>query len=103
MDDLKLYGKNDHERDGLLKTVKTSGDDIEKIVGLDRCAKETFIWGKLKYISSIVLDTDTKIKELDQEEANKYLQRKVMENQPGKMKEKIRKECYRRVRVVQQS
>ena len=90
--------------DGLLKTVKAFGDDIGMTLGLDKCVKETFIWRKLKYISSIVLDTNTKIKELDQEEAHKYLGIEEGDGiQHGKMKEKIRKECYRRVRGVQQA
>ena len=65
MHDLKLHGKNDYELDRLLKTLKTYSDDIGMIFGLDKCAKATFIRGKLKYTSSIVLDTDMKIKELD--------------------------------------
>ena len=42
-------------------------------IGLDICAKATFIRGKLKYTSSIALDTNTKIKELGQDETYKYL------------------------------
>ena len=68
MDDLKLYGKNDYELEGLLGTVKTFSDDIGITFGLDKCAKATFIRGKLKSTSSILLYIDTKIKELDQEE-----------------------------------
>ena len=41
--------------------------------GLDKCAKATFTRGKLKSTSSIVIDIDTRIKELDQEETYKYL------------------------------
>ena len=66
MDDLKLYGKNNYKLNMLLKTVKTFSDDIGMKFGLEKYAKATFIRGKLKYTSSIVLDTDTKIKELDQ-------------------------------------
>ena len=73
MNDLKLYEKNEYELDGLLKTVKTFSDDIGMTFGLDKCAKTIFIREKLKYASSIVVDTDTKIKELDQEETYKYL------------------------------
>ena len=104
MDDLKLYGKNDYELEGLLRTVKTFHGDIGMTSGLDKCAKATFIRGKLKSTSSIVLDIDTKIKELDQEETCKYL---GMEEGDGiqhrNMKEKIRKERYRRVRTMLQS
>ena len=58
---------------------------------------------KLKYDSSIVLDTDTKVKELDQEETYKYLGIEEGDGiQHGKTKEKIRQECYRRVRGVLQ-
>ena len=81
MDDLRLFGKNDCKLHGLLKTVKT--------FGLGKCAKATFIRGKLKYISSIVLDTDMKIKELDQENTYKYLGIKEGDGiQHGKLKEK---------------
>ena len=104
MDDLKLYGKNDYELEGLLRTVKTFSDGIGMTLGLDKCAKATFIRGKLKSTSSIVLDIDTKIKKLDQKETYKYLGIEEGDGiQHGKMKEKIRKECYRRVRAVLQS
>ena len=54
--------------------------------------------------SSIVLDIDTKIKELDQEETYKSLSIEEGDGiQDEKMKEKIGKECYRRVRAVLQS
>ena len=39
MDDLKLYGKNDKELDGLLRTVKKFSDDIGMEFGLDKCAR----------------------------------------------------------------
>ena len=101
MDDLKLYGKNDYELEGLLRTVKKFSDDIGMTFGLDKCTRGTFIRGKLKSTSSTVLDIDTKIKELDQEETYKYFG--IEENdgiQHGKMTEKTTKECYRGVRAV---
>ena len=73
MDDLKLYGKNDYELEGLLRTIKTFSDDIGMTFGLDKCAKATFTRGKLKSTSSIEPDIYTKIKELDQEATYKYL------------------------------
>ena len=72
-DDLKLYRKNDYQRDGLLKIVKAFSDDIGMTFGLNKSAKTAFITGKRKYTSCIVLDTDTRIMELDQEETYKYL------------------------------
>ena len=68
MNDLKLYGKNDKGLDGLLCTVKKFNDDIGMKFGLDKCAKATFIRGRLKSASEIKLSEDTSIRELDQEE-----------------------------------
>ena len=51
MDDLKLYGKNDGELEGLLSTVKMFSDDIDMEFGLDKCAKATLIRGELKSTS----------------------------------------------------
>ena len=45
MDDLKLYGKNGKELDGLLCTVKKFSDVIGMEFGLDKYAKATFIRG----------------------------------------------------------
>ena len=75
MDELKLHWKNDYELHGLSKTVKSFTDDIGMTFGLKKCAKATFIREKRKHTSSIVLDTDTKVKELDQQETYKYLGR----------------------------
>ena len=90
MDDLKLYEKNNCKLDGLLHLwIKTFSDDINMTYGLEKCAKATFVWGKLKYISSIELDTDTKIKKLDHEETHKYLGIEEGDgSQHAKMKEK---------------
>ena len=41
-------------------------------LGLDKCRKAKFIRKKLKYTSSAVLDTGTKINELNQEETCKF-------------------------------
>ena len=61
--------------------------------GLDKCARAIFIKGKLEYTSSIVLDTETKAKELGQEETYKYLGIEEGDRiRHGNMKEKIRKE-----------
>ena len=59
MDDLKLYAKNDKESEGLLSTVKQFSDDIGMEFGLDKCAKATFIKGKLTRTTAAELDIDT--------------------------------------------
>ena len=69
--------------------------------GLDKCAKASFARGKLQKTSSINLDIDTAIRDLDPEETYKYLG--VNEGDGinhASMKEKIRKEYYRRIRLV---
>ena len=57
--------------------------------------------GKLASTGNIVINDDTEVQELDQEEVCKYLG--VDENdgiQHSKMKEKIRKEYNRRARLI---
>ena len=101
MDDLKLFAKTDQQLEGLLSTVKSFSDDICMEFGLDKCAKATFNKGRLRKSSSISLDIDTTIKQLDPEQCYKYLG--VNEGDGinhNQMKEKIRKEYYRRIRLV---
>ena len=101
MDDLKLYGENNKELDRLLCTVKKFSDDIGMEFGLDKRAKATFIRGRLTSTSDIILNEDTSIRESDQEETYKYLGiDEGDEMQHAKMKEKIRKKSYRRVRAI---
>ena len=64
-------------------------------------AKANFERGKLASTGNIVINDDTEVQELDQEEVYKYLG--VDENdgiQHSKMKEKIRKEYNRGVRLI---
>ena len=101
MDDLKLFAKNDRELEGLLTTVQQFSKDICMDFGLDKCAKATFVKGRIKKTSSISLDIDTTIRELDPEETYKYLG--VNEGDGinhASMKERVRKEYYRRVRLL---
>ena len=67
MDDLKAYAMNDEQLKKLLDIIKIFSDDIKMEFGLGKCAKATFIKGKLTKTSNIVLNQDTAIKELDQE------------------------------------
>ena len=101
MDDLKLHAKNNKELEGLLSTVKQFSDDIGTEFGLDKCAKASFIKGKLTRTTNVEMDVDITIRELDQDETYKYLQ--IDEGngmQHSKMKEMIRKVCYRRARAI---
>ena len=101
MDDLKLFAKNDQDLEGLLDTVKEFSNDIGMEFGLDKCAKASFVRGKLQKTSSINLDIDTAIRDLDPQETYRYLG--VNEGDGIKhasTKEKIRKEYYQRIRLV---
>ena len=96
IDDLKNLNLDDKELEGLLSTVKQFSDDIGMEFGLDKCAKASFIKGKFTRTTAVELDIDTAIRELDQEETYKYLgidERNGIQH--SKMKEMIRKECYR--------
>ena len=101
MDDLKLYSKNDQEQVGQLKIVKQISDDIGMTFGLEKCAKASFKRGKLVSTGNIEISDDTAIQELNQEEVYKYLGVDESDGiQHSKMKEKIKKECYRKVRLI---
>ena len=72
--------------------------------GLDKCTKATFFRGKLLKAKNITLDTITIIKDLEPEENYKYLG--VTEGdgiQDSSIGEKIRKECFRRVKSILRS
>ena len=96
MDDLKLFGKNSQQQERLLQTVKKFSDNINMNFGLDECTTAEFKRGKLTKTTSIALDEEAKIKELQQEDSYKYLGINEAEGiQHAKMKEKIRREYYR--------
>ena len=63
MDDLILYEKNDEELEELLNTVYVFSNDIGMEFDLDKCAKATFIRGRLTLTSEIKLDESTNIME----------------------------------------
>ena len=101
MDDLKLYGKNDQEQVGELEIVKQFSDDIGMEFGLEKCAKASFKKGKLASTGNIIRDEYTATEELNQEGTCKYLGADESDGiQHRKMKEKIRKEYLRRVRLI---
>ena len=78
MDDLTTYAKNDDDQTGQPRAIKSS--------------------------SNIELDVNTAIQDLEQEGTYKYLGVSEGEGiQHSQMKEKIRKEYYRRIRMVLKS
>ena len=104
MDDLKTFGKNDREQTSLLTIVKGFSDDIQMEFGLEKCSKAAFKKGKLTTTENIQIDLDTTIQQLEQEGTYKYLGVNEGDGiQHAKMKEKIRKEYYCRIRMITKS
>ncbi len=79
MDDLKTFARDENQQTGLLTIVKTFSDDIRMEFGLQKCAKAIFKRGWLPQTTSIDLDIDTAIKEIEQEGTYKYLGVKEVE------------------------
>ena len=101
MDDLKLFAKDDNNLEDMLQVVKTFSDDTGMAFGEDKCVKVSFKRGELARSASLELDITTIIKDLNQEEFYKYLEVNESDGiQHSQIKEKIRKECYRRVRAI---
>ena len=103
MDDLKTFAKND-EQQRILTIVKDFSEDIKMEFGLEKCAKAIFKAGKLTSSENISLGLDTFIQNLEQDSTYKYLGINEGDGiQHAKMKEKIRKEYYRRISLVLRS
>ena len=82
--------QRNHKLGGLLQTVKNRYE-----VGLEKCAKVTFLKWRLEKLTLIELDKNKNIKELEQEEIYKFLGVNETNGiQHTTMKEEIRKECY---------
>ena len=98
MDDLKTFPRNDEDQQSILTIIKGFSDEIKMEFGLDKCAKVTFKRGKLKNTENIKLCLDTVIKDLEHDTTYKYLSINEGDGiEHSKIKEKIRRECYRRV------
>jgi hypothetical protein len=94
MDDLKLLGKSEEERQKQIQTVVTTfSDDIHMEFGLDKCAKVVFKKGKLVYSQNLVSDVNREIQELEQGKTYKYFGTKESDGiQHQQMKERLKKE-----------
>ena len=91
----KIFARDDNQQTCLLTIVKSFSDDIKMEFGLEKCAKATFKRRRLTQTTSIDLDIDTAIKEIEQEGTYKYLGVNEGDgSQHATMMEKIRKEYY---------
>ena len=103
MDDLKLYGKNEKDINTLLEIVKQFSDDIGMEFGFEKCGVLVIKKGKKEKISDIVLPNGEAIREVD-EHGYKYLGILESDNIMHKeMKDKIRSEYFRRLKVLVKS
>jgi hypothetical protein len=103
MDDLKLYGKSKSELEALVNTVRIFTNDIQMKFGLQKCATLVMKRGKKIEDEGIRMPDGQLIKDLG-EEPYKYLA--ILEADKMKMedmKQKVRKEYYRRIRKVLES
>ena len=101
VDDLKTFGNNDQEQTSLLTIVKGFSDDIQMEFGLEKCFKATFKKGNVNTNENTQIDLDTTIQQLEQEGTYRYLGVNDGDGiQHAKMKEKIRKEYYLRIRMM---
>lgn len=104
MDDLKLYAKNEQELKKLLNVVHKYSNDINMKFGLDKCAKAYFERGNLKERENLFIDGDTEINDLQRVGMYRYLGVEERDGVEGKlMKDRVRKEYYRRIRDVLKS
>ena len=103
MDDLKLYARGRDDLEKLLEVVRTFSRDIRMEFGLDKCAMLEMRAGVKVACEGIDLPDGQRIKEVD-ENGYKYLE--VLDGASIKtkeMKEQVRKEYLRRVRLVARS
>ena len=101
MDDLKLYSKIERVLYSLIQTVRIFSEDIGRQFGIDKCVMLVMKKGKIVNSDGIELSIAKVIKPLEEGVSYKYLgvleADEVMVNE---MKDKVKKEDYRRVRKV---
>ena len=102
MDDLKMYGRNFDQFDGLLHTVRTFSDNIQLKLGLDKCAVAHFVKGRISgHNSGVTIRKTNTINSLEPGQVYKHLG--VDESngiQHSIMQERLRRQYFRKVKVV---
>jgi hypothetical protein len=104
MDNLKLIGKTEEELLKELQVVRTFSDDIHMEFGLHRSAKIVLKTGKLVHLQNSILDFNREIQELEQGNTYKCVGNGESEGmQHRQMKERMKKEYARRLRIIMKS
>lgn len=103
MDDLKLYARSEDELDSLIQTVRIISDDIGMEFGLEKCAVLILKRGKMQRTQGIELPDGRRMKEVDLT-GYKYLGILQADNTMNhEMKDKVRKEYFRRLKKLMSS
>ena len=103
MDDLKLYGKSEVQIDSLVKTIQLVSTDIGMEFGIKKCRVLILKRGKVIECQSIVLSNGEKMRTIE-DEGYKYLGILEMgEIKEEAMKNRFKKECLRRLRLILRS
>ena len=101
---MKLIGKTEEELQKKMQVIRTFSDDIHMEYGLNKFAKIVLEKGKLVHSQNLILDFNREIQKLEQGKTCKYLGTKESENiQHQQMKERLKKEYTRRLRMVLKS
>jgi len=103
MDDLKLIAKSEEEIQKQIQTVKTFSGDIHMEFGLETYDKITFKRGKLTYSQNLVININREIQELEQGKTYKYFGIEEGEGIHQQMKERLKQEYNRRLRMILKS
>ena len=103
MDDLKLYGSNKSQLESLVQTVRIFTQDIRMRFGIQKCATIVLKRGKKEADDGILLPDGEMMKDLG-DEGYKYLGvLEASEIKTKEMKEKVRSEYTRRVKLLLES
>ena len=101
MDGLKLYSKSEKALDSLIQTARIFRKDIGMQFGIDKRAMLVMKKGKIVKTDVIQLPNDKVINSLEEGESYKYLGvLEADEVMVKEMKDKVKKEYYRRVRKM---
>jgi hypothetical protein len=101
MDDLKLLRRSEEDLENEIQIVKVITKDINMNFGLEKCAKICLRKGRVQRKAYVESTFEKNIKELDPRKAYKYVGiEESHETGHKNEKERFKKECLRRLRLV---
>ena len=103
MDDLKLYGRNKSELESLVQTVRIYTQDIRMRFGIQKCATIVMKRGKKEDDEGILLPDGERMKDLGNEDYKYLGVLEANDNKMKEMKERVRKEYIRRIKLLLES